>query len=216
MQQFRPLPRFDEIEEAELVEEQPEATTDEFPALPKRMTGHVPILLLSSSQSTAVTDQLTALAKKSPSTNEHPSLTSALQAAMGTTGSTKRLVVIHADSKHKKSAQNTNAPVRRMSSRLRHSLVFVTILVILIAVLTTLTPLSDGQNGLSLLGSWIHSAENALGIQSQNADLSNINLTAGLPTMAIPNSPYVAVAEQAAIDAGISPVYFVRQITQES
>src|SRR5260370_23104871 len=133
MQQFRQLPRFDEVEEAELVEEQPRATPDEFPTLAAPTTGHVPILLLSGPQATPVTDQLIALAKRTPSTTEHPSLTSALQATMGTTGKTNRIVVIHAHPKQKKSARDINAPPRRMSPHLRHALVFFTMLVILIA-----------------------------------------------------------------------------------
>ncbi len=40
--------------------------------------------------------------------------------------------------------------------------------------------------------------------------------TITLPPMEIPDSPYVDIARQDAIDAGISPVYFVRQINQES
>ncbi len=40
--------------------------------------------------------------------------------------------------------------------------------------------------------------------------------TTSLPNMNLPKSQYIAIAQQDATAAGISPVYFVRQINQES
>lgn len=229
MQQFRPLPRFEALEEAELAEAQPRTTTEPFattgpiartgafPAVPVDSTDHIPILLLSGPHRTPATDQLAALAKKPTPTAEHPSLTHALQTALGPAGSTKRVVVIHADARRKKSARGRKTSTRHMSRRLRHGLVLITTLVIMLGALATLAPLSDGQNGQNIFqnfGSWIHSAQIDWNIQAHVMDKAS--LTANLPPMTIPDSPYVAIAEQDAIEAGISPIYFVRQINQES
>lgn len=231
MQQFRPLPRFDEIEEAEPVEMQQEIihntdpipvhppkalhNTDPIPVLPQYTTGRIPIVLLSGPNPTSDTDRLVALVQKSASSAKHPSLTSALQATMGATSATKRLVVIPANPKRKRAAARSS---RRLNPRLRQVIVLITTLIIIICALTTLGPLSDGQI-FSGIGNWIHTAEIDWEIQAHQGDI-NIPPTAlngpGLPYMAIANSPYVKIAERDAFDAGIPPVYFVRQIQQES
>lgn len=228
MQQFRPLPRFDDIEEAESAEAQPIATTEPvvttepiartnaFPGPPAQPMDHMPIVLLSGRQHMPVTDQLAALAQKPTRTAKHPSLTSALQTSLGTTGSTKRVTVIHGDPRHKRPVRGAKAPARRTNRRLR-PFVFITMLVIVFGALATLAPLSDGQNGVNIFqsfGTWLHSAQIDWDIQAHVMDKAA--LTANLPPMHIPDSPYVAIAEQDAIAAGISPVYFVRQINQES
>lgn len=216
MQQFRPIPRFDEIEVAEPVETPPVATTDAIPTISPRTTGHMPVLLFSGPQHMPVTDQLAALASKPTPISEHPSLTSALQKTLGTTSSPKRVVVIHAESKRKKA---TNAPAKHMSLRLRHALVIFTTLVVLLGFMISLSPLSDGSNNFNVFssfGSWLSTVQRAFGIQAQGHVFSQADLNANLPYMSIPDSPYLGIAEQDAIDAGISPVYFVRQITQES
>lgn len=234
MQNFRPLPRFDGVEEAVPARRPPAGTrsvttTDTFPtvfpddtgAVPGvsvNTTGRVPILLLSGSHPGPVADQLAALAQKSATTAAHPTLTAALQATMGTTGPAKRLVVIPADKKQKKSA--VAAPARHLKPRVRHMFVLLATLAIAIVTLITLVPLSASQNGSSLLdnfGNWVHSAQMNSQIQAHMSEAQEIDPNpANLPLLHIPNSPYVAIAEQDAVDAGISPIYFVRQIDQES
>ncbi|SRR5579885_1020131 len=231
MQQFRPLPRFDEIEEAEPVEVQQEliSNTDPIPVLPpetprntdplpifsQNATGRIPIVLLSGPHPTVDTDRLAALVQKPASTGKHASLTSALQATMGSASVTRPLTVIHADPKRKKKAARSS---RRLNPRLRQLLMLIITLAIIIGALTTLGPLSDGQI-FSGIGSWIHTAQIDWEIQAHQGDIdippSALNAP-GLPYMPIANSPYVRVAEQDALDAGIPPVYFVRQIQQES
>lgn len=240
MQQFRPLPKFNEIEEAEPVEmplapttnpipmptmtltnkqpATPHYTTGHMPVTPTHTSGHMPVVLLSGPSPTPDTDKLAAFVEKAASTNKHPSLTAALQTAMGVGASSapSRLVVIPGARKRKKAA------TRRLNPRLRQTFVFLATLVILIVSLTTLVPLSDSQNGgniFSNIGNWIHSAQIDWNLQAHQGSMDQAPTALngpGLPYMAIANSPYVAVAEKAAADAGIPPVYFVRQIQQES
>lgn len=229
MQQFRPLPKFDEIDKAVPVEPSVLPTTDPMPVfhgiptLPADsllVTGTMPVVLLSGPRPTADTVQLAAFVQRdSASTDAHSSLASALQMSMqkpvGTTG---RHFVIHAEPKYKKVGKP-----ERLNAHLRQTAVLITTLVILVATLTTLVPLSDNQNGslFSNLGNWIHSVQLDWQIQ---AHLSNGSSAAGptylngpgLPYMTIANSPYVSIAELDASNAGIPPTYFVRQIQQES
>ena len=94
-------------------------------------TAHLPIILLNGSQNGSDTAQVAALVVKTPTTGAHPSLTSALQAAMGanagTTGATSRLVVIPGARKRKKTGKAT--VVRRLNPRLRQGVILVTLLI---------------------------------------------------------------------------------------
>jgi hypothetical protein len=272
MQQFRPLPRFDVLEDAEPVEMPTTPTTDAMPTFsdprlravhPKpefpipsfpaptstdprlratsaspaitdprlpaaqsesaqtaQNTVRLPIIVLSGPGSPVDTGQLATMLEKKLVTGQPLSLTTALQESiskkLGTTGETSRLVVIPGKRTRKKSGQ-----VRHLNPRLRQGVILLATLVILFCTLTTLVPLSDSQNGANIfanIGGWLHSAQLDWDIQAhQNSDNFPTALNGpGLPYMAIANSPYVAVAEQAAMAAGIPYVYFVRQIQQES
>lgn len=222
MQQFRPFSRFDGTEEVEPRESllggtQPVVTTDPLPALSINTTGHMPILLLTGTHPTPVTDQLAAMVQKPTPTMSHPSLLSALQSTMETS-STSRLLVIPAGKKQKKAAHAV--PTRHMKRSVRHILVLLATLGVLVVTLITLAPLSGDQNGGNLLdsfGNMLRSAQMDSQIQAHmNAAQAFDANPSGLPFLHIPNSPYVSVAQQAATSAGISPVYFVRQIDQES
>lgn len=224
MQQFRPLPRFDMIEEAEPVHTPPTATTDSIPtlrttnpvpaAIPPHTTERIPIVLLSGPQPTFDTDRLAALVQQSLTTGKHPAVPVSLQAPAG--APPVRRVVIPPDGRQKKRTR----PPRRLNPRLRQAVVLVLTLAIILITLTTLMPLSDGHGGnlFSTLGNWLHSGQMDWQIQAHQSG-ANAPTTLngpGLPYMAIPNSPYITVAEQDAVQAGIPPVYFVRQINQES
>jgi Transglycosylase SLT domain len=223
MRQFRPLPSFDEIEEAEPFEAlpvdiQPVAITDALAPVSPNTSGRVPVLLLRGAYSTPVTDQLAALAKKTPATGMHPTLPSVLETTMGMTRTTtSRLVVIPVGVKRKKVA--AGKPALRLKRRVRHTFVLLVTAGILLITLLTLVPLSEGQDGNSLLtdlGNWIHSAQMDAQIQAQmSAEGFNLN-SANLPFVHIPNSVYVPIAEQDALSADIPAIYFVRQINQES
>jgi hypothetical protein len=222
MQQFRPLPRFDMIEEAEPVETPPTATTDPIPTIhttdpipvPRtRTTARIPIVLLSGPHPTPDTGQLAALFQKTVSTGKHATLTTPVKVPAGTPR--QRPVVIPGARKGRK---RTRSP-RRLNPRLRQLVVLILTVAILSVTLTTLVPLSDNQGGFfSALGNWFHSAQMDWQIQAHQSGLdapASLN-GPGLPYMAIPNSQYVPIAERDAVEAGISPVYFVRQINQES
>jgi len=221
MQQFRPLPNFSRIEEAEPVALPPEATTDPIPSVaPYITTGRIPVVLLTGPHPTPDTDRLAALAKHPTATSPHPSLISALQSTMNTptTSSTGRYMVIPADVKRKKKAPAANAKVRRLNPPLRNGIIFLAVVGVLIGTLATLAPLSDNSGGGSLfasLGVLIHNVQVNWQVQAHQ-DMTPAQTNANLPPMAIADSPYVSVAQQAALAAGISPVYFVRQINQES
>lgn len=183
-------------------------------------TGRIPVILLTGPQRTPATDQLATLAKHTPRTNSHRSLSNALQASLSATGKTKRVVVIHADPKHRRNRKKKKrASGKHLSLRLRHSLILFTTLVVLIGFMISLSPLADGPNGFNILqgiGSWLRAVQNSWQLPKQFPTISRDQLNANLPYMSIPNSPYLDLAEQDAEIAGISPIYFVRQITQES
>src|SRR5579875_176065 len=231
MQQFRRPPRFDEIEEAvatsptattdpnptiaEVLPEPPQETTTEPIPAPFQTTGHLPLILLSGSRPTADTHKLTAFVKRPVATAKLPALASTLQAAERTTGTTTRLVIIRSEQKRKPGSR------RRLKPGFRQTIVLTAMLIFFIGTLATLSPLADNQAGafFSGLGSWIRSAQADWQFQAHlgDVDISPTSLNgAGLPYMQIPNSPYVHVAELDAVAAGIPPVYFVRQINQES
>ncbi|HEY3991896.1 MAG TPA: transglycosylase SLT domain-containing protein [Ktedonobacteraceae bacterium] len=192
---------------------------------PTQTTARIPIVVLNGTSSMSTTDQLTALMGKSHATGKQPLLTTALQASMSAkitrTGETSRLVVIPGAGVRKKKISKTS-PSRRLNPRLRQGVVFTAALIIVMCTLTTLVPLSNDQNGDNLfanINGWLHFAQFDGNIQAQQGDQSTVSTALngpGLPYMAIANSPYVAVAEQAAVNAGIPPAYFVRQIQQES
>jgi hypothetical protein len=224
MQQFRPLPRFDMIEEAEPVEPPPTATTDSIPTfhttdpvpvvIPSHTTARLPIVLLRGPQPTFDTGRLAALVEKSLATGKQPAVPGSRKRSAGVPPA--RVVVIPPESRQKKRVR----PLRHFNPRLRQAVVLVLTLTIILVTLTTLVPLSDGHGGslFSALGNWLHSAQMDWQIQAHQSgvDAPTALNGPGLPYMAIPNSPYIHVAEQDAVQAGIPPVYFVRQINQES
>ncbi len=154
------------------------------------------------------------------------SLLSALQSTM-TANTTGRMVVIPGA---KKRARTKNAgPVkqRRMNPRFRFGLTCGIVLLVLGYTLFTLSPLAAGQSktqALSAFGSWVRQEVVNLAIvahivpaqQKQQPITTQNSGSQTLPAMSLPKSQYIAIAQQDATAAGISPVYFVRQINQES
>lgn len=200
---------------AEVLPEPPQEATTEPIRASSQTTGHLPVILLSGPQPTADTHKLTAFVKQPVATAKIPVLASARQATVRTTSTTTRLVIIRAEQKRKQGSR------RRLKPGFRQTIVLGAVLIFFIATLATLSPLADNQAGslFSGLGSWLHSAQADWQFQAHqgDVDISPTSLNgSGLPYMQIPNSPYVHVAELDAIAAGIPPVYFVRQIDQES
>jgi hypothetical protein len=164
------------------------------------------------------TGRLVALTRQSRTTGDLANLTNltdVLAALQTTAQTTRRMVVIPAE--RKKSPSRPGA--RRLSARQRQGTIIGVLVMAILVTLLTLSPLAGG-NGVSILGGirqWIQDQQNAwqIAAHQQSLNLADFNQP-NLPPMTIPNSPYVAVAEQAAINAGISPIYFVRQINVES
>src|SRR5690348_12785178 len=150
------------------------------------------------------------------------SLLNALQSTI-TTPTTGRLVVIPGSKKRKKTVKAQASQQRRMNPRLRVIIIWGIILIVLGYTLLSLTPLASGQGsfpGLSAFGNWIRQQATDLGLSAHSMPTTQQPTTnqgtTALPIMNLPKSQYIAIAQQDAIAAGISPVYFVRQINQES
>ena len=177
-------------------------------------------------------DDTAPLRADNPDKNTQPeldalSLLTALQSTM-TTNTPGRIVVIPGSKKRDKTNKIGTSMKRRMNPRLRLGLVCGIILVVLGYTLFTLSPLAADQGsfpGLSAVGNWIRQEATDLGLSAhlmpatQQQPTTNQGSTSGttsLPAMNLPKSQYIAIAQQDAMNAGISPVYFVRQINQES
>lgn len=151
------------------------------------------------------------------------SLVAALQATMKPK-TTKPVVIIPGVKKRCKAAQEVASPTRHMHPRLRHGIALGTTFLVLLTTLLSLAPLDNGQSSYHLLNGvieWVQSQQQSWNIASQLATTQNAarnapTISASPPPMTLPTSQYVAIARQDAIDAGISPDYFVRQIYLES
>lgn len=168
------------------------------------------------------TDQLNPIKQTQPELDAL-SLLTALQSTM-TTKTTGGMVVIPGSKKRRMTGKAEAGKRRRMNPRLRLGIVCGIILVVLGYTLLSLSPLAAGQNsfpGLSAVGNWIRQQATDLALSehlmppTQQQPTTNQGNTS-LPAMNLPKSQYIAIAQQDAIDVGISPVYFVRQINQES
>src|SRR5207244_4098322 len=95
--------------------------------------------------------------------------------------------------------------------------------------LLSLAPLANGQNALPIVSNitdWVRAEQSSWQLQAHLAPVSTpasadttqsqSQSVAAPPPMTLPTSVYIAIAQQDAIDAGIPPDYFVRQINQES
>jgi hypothetical protein len=156
------------------------------------------------------------------------SLVAALQATM-TPKMKKPVVVIPGTKKRSNSPQEAPSSTQHMHPRLRHAIVLVTIFLVLLTTLLSLAPLDNGQSSYQLLLGgvieWIHTQQQTWNLpshlvvttQNQNASQPVAPLQgANPPAIALPQSAYIAIARQDAIDVGIPPDYFVRQIELES
>ncbi|HVB75380.1 MAG TPA: lytic transglycosylase domain-containing protein [Ktedonobacteraceae bacterium] len=151
------------------------------------------------------------------------SLLTALQSTM-TASTTGRMVVIPGGMKRSRIDLAKTASRRRMNPRLRFGLICGIVLFILGYTLFTLTPLDAQGNRfptLSAFGNWVRQETLNLAISSHMAPVAqqttaSTQSSTSMPSMTLPTSQYIAIAQQDAIAAGISPVYFVRQINQES
>jgi hypothetical protein len=124
-------------------------------------------------------------------------------------------VWIRAEVKRKKAA--SHQPQLHLRPRARHIILLLAVVICSVLTLTTLVPLATGQNDFPFsqgFSSLLRSAQQEL--QSLVQQNSPTPTTGTLPPLTIPHSQLVALAEADATAAGISPTYFVRQITLES
>jgi len=215
MQQFRPIPLFQQFDDVDMIEA-------------KQVVGNVsapqpgltpPYSVISDRIAEITTEQHPAISGITPKKTGALSLTDALRSTMSTNANGRRVVI--PGSKKRKKATHGSAP--RMSRRLRHTLIVIASLVITFLTLISLSPLSNGQIRLpvfSAIGDWVHAQQLSWEISAHNSALSpsapvqNNNL---LPSsITLPRSQYVAIAQQDAVAVGIPPNYFVQQINTES
>jgi hypothetical protein len=236
MQQFRPFASFEETNGVGLIEEGEElkcaaqaslnwTPTEDISSFPPNTTS--PLNLFPgqfAGTNTRITEQLEPITKTSPVSTGPLSLASALKATMSVRSTAdRRIVIIPGDKKRKQLAADSAAPARRISLRLRHGIMLAIISVILLITLLSLTPLASGQGSSPVLirfGDWVHSQVVNWQVMSHNnttpvAQNNGSDLQAP-PPMYLPKSQYVAIAQQDAMNAGISPDYFERQINLES
>jgi Transglycosylase SLT domain len=149
--------------------------------------------------------------------------------AMGTLSSTSAVrATVVIPGKKKKVRQQELIPIRHMHPRLRYGLIMGAMLGIIGLALVTLTPLKSDQTQLPVFSGvvrWIQTQQIAWNVnshmsdqgQTTTSDQTNIGTGNTAPPITyLPMSQYVAIARQAAVNAGISPVYFVNQINAES
>lgn len=225
MQQFRPFASFSETNGVGLLEEQPEEENRSYPpstTSPLNLYPGFPDHTLGAG--TRTTEQLENISNTSPTSTGPISLTSALKATMSAnTAKGRRIVIIPGAMIRKQSNADSAAPAKHISSRLRHGIILAIIGVILLTTLVSLTPLATGQGSSPVLisfGNWVHSQVLNWQVMSHDntppvAQNNSPDLQAP-PPVNLPKSQYIAIAQQDASDAGISPDYFVRQINLES
>lgn len=231
MSQFRPFPSFQAIQTPDMAREQ----SKEVP-ITSSATNAKPLLLFTAiKQSGTTTEPL-------PSTSEsfaflhtphisHTPHTDQLQIftnILPVTSTTGRIVHIPGSRKRKPTTAVTDKLPKATSAmhpHLRHGIVISAILLFVITTLIFLTPLDNGQGGFTLftnIGNWVHAEQANWHFQSQivqivqNKPVQSTPLPVAPPPITLPQSAYVAMAQQDAINAGISPDYFTRQIYLES
>ncbi len=157
------------------------------------------------------------------------SLINALQTTTLTPRKTDTLIVIPGSNKRTRllpEAQAAQIPVRRMRRRTRHGIALGAIVFGMLFIMLTLAPLDGGQSTFHIFNGvvkWANGQQQNWNILA-HTDTTNTQDTVppiatvvgNPPVITLPTSQYVAIARQDAINAGIPPDYFVRQIYAES
>jgi soluble lytic murein transglycosylase-like protein len=152
------------------------------------------------------------------------SLVAALQSTMKAKQAVRQPVVIPGNKRRRREVGRAKAPIRRRSSRLRLFVTLGALVSVLLISLFALSPLSDSNIPLAKsLAGWTQTQQ-----ITWNSFIAHITGTNPPPAVTTPNQPavppvqvlstsqYVAIAQQDAVAAGISPTYFTRQIMLES
>lgn len=183
------------------VDEQEEVRSDKLQAITEVRSDKLQAVTTTDGQATSSVSPAVSILSRPPDTARRP-------------------IVIRPEKKRVRKALDGEAPGKHLSPRLRQAIVLLFTLVLLGGTLATLVPLANDQGQWNLssgLGALIQTART--GLQSLIAHQSSQSSTGqshSLPPMTIPRSQLVTLAEQDATAAGISPVYFVRQINLES
>ncbi|GCE18178.1 lytic transglycosylase domain-containing protein [Dictyobacter kobayashii] len=203
----------------------PNIQTDAFPQL------------ITTEQSRAV--QLRQTDSHNPIVLQNAQTTQSLVLALHSTlkppaQGTRAPLVIPGDRKRQRDTealliQQQSGKHHGLNLHVRHGLVVLATFGVLMFTMITMTPLGSGQSGVPLFDGaikWVQTQQQdwnlAVGrnaappAQQQAQQAANPVVVPAPPTTNLPRSQYVAIAQQAAIKYGISPVYFVRQINQES
>ncbi|HLH63470.1 MAG TPA: transglycosylase SLT domain-containing protein [Ktedonobacteraceae bacterium] len=221
MPQFRPFAPFPETNGVGLIEVPEE---ENIPVYAPRTTSPLNLFPEQSvSTGTRTTEELKPVSDTPPFTTGPISLTSALKATMPADKIAQKRIVIIPGTNKSRISNAADVPARRKNSRLRNGIILAIMGVILVTTLLSLTPLASGQGSappLIRFGSWVQTqVANWQIISHDNTPpvaQNNPPQMQAPPQMQLPKSQYIAIAQQDAINAGISPDYFVRQINQES
>lgn len=216
MQQFYPFQSFQQFDDVDMIEGEQVIEDGFFPGVDATS----PHIVISGQIPVITAEQMTLISGITSQETDALSLADALRSTMSA-NTPGRVVVIPGSRKRKKTTREKHGSTRRMSRRLRHTLIIIAILLIAIITLISLSPLSNGQIRLpifSLLGNWVHADQLGWQVQAHDtvaaAPVQNTNPAP--PPMTLPKSQYVAIAQQDAVAVGIPPDYFVRQINTES
>lgn len=207
MSQFRPFPSFCSNDVPDMTEETSNS-----------------ILFASSLMTTTTTTETTTDPLPFPilTTQQLATFTGALPA----NPTTRRFLRIPGTVKRDPITDKLPRTTRRMSPRLRHGLIFFVVFFVVLTTLLSLSPLDNGQNGIPIIGGisdWVHTQQLTWQLQAQQVTQANPSQSGTAPSqnatpppINLPVSQYIAIAQQDALNAGISPNYFVRQIDIES
>lgn len=158
------------------------------------------------------------------------SLVLALQSTMQSQTTGRAPLVIPAEKKRTRLSDEEAAQQVHLNLHLRHLLAGLAACCILLFTMFSLTPLGSGQSGIpffdsaarlvhvnqqswSLTGQPWDSVAKKPASQPQTQSVATTTIGDGLN---LSQSQYIAIAQADATKYGISPVYFVRQINQES
>lgn len=159
-------------------------------------------------------------------TNESPvaqSLVASLQSTIKAQQPARGVVVIPGSRKKRRSATEENGQEIRLRGRVRHGVVLLAVLFVMLIAFISLAPLGNGQVGNPMVSgvvNWVRTQQEQWQIMANNPDqggqTADNPTTPAPPPAALPKSQYVAIAQQAAVSAGIPATYFVNQINVES
>jgi Transglycosylase SLT domain len=231
MSQFRTLPSFQSSFEEEMIEEQIQSIKPPNPVhTVTRPTS--PLIFFTGPLPTTPTSELLSRDSGQQPIVTTEQLAAISGASLSTTPSTGRLVRIPgARSLTEKSAvriteELTDATAtKHISPRIRHGIILTAILLVAVTTLVTLSPLDSEQSPLHIfknLSQWAQSQQvfwlfqSHVTLQPTPQPVAQQPQQPAPPPMVLPTSAYVAMAQQDAINAGISPTYFARQINLES